>query len=147
MSNYREHAEQEFKVLGWPGDCEMQKEICDQVMELLDLFGTHGHSGTTAPYIINLFKNLAMFEAISPLTGEDSEWNDISAEMGGEDGIYQNKRASHVFKRDGKAYDIQGKVFREPSGACFTSNESRVDVTFPYTPKTEYIDVKEEEKE
>ena len=23
------HAKREFEVLGWPGDCEMQKMVCD----------------------------------------------------------------------------------------------------------------------
>jgi len=49
-----------------------------------------------------------------------------------------------VFKDEtGEAYDINGKVFREPSGSCYTSFESRVPVTFPYTPTTEYVDVVE----
>lgn len=62
---------------------------------------------------------------------------------------HQNKRCSHVFKdKDGNAYDIDGKVFREPDGCCFTSKDSFVPVTFPYTPKTEYVDVpKDEPKE
>ena len=55
---------------------------------------------------------------------------------------WQNNRASHVFKcSDGQAYDIEGKIFRDKAGHCYTNRDSRVDVTFPYTPKREYVDV------
>ena len=109
--------------------------VCDNILDILRVFSEQGHSGSSAPYVINLFTKLAMFKPISPLTGEDSEWDEIS------DGIYQNNRASTVFKDHDRVYDINGKVFREKDGACFTSSESRVDVTFPYTPTTEYVDV------
>jgi hypothetical protein len=77
-----------------------------------------------------------MFEPIAPLTGEDWEWNDTGH------GTFQNKRASHVFKDyDGNTYDIEGKVFWEWSGtkeepykSYYTCRDSRVPVTFPYTP-------------
>lgn len=29
----------------------------------------------------------------------------------------------------------------EPDGGCYTSRDSLVPVTFPYTPKSEYVDV------
>lgn len=126
------------------------------VMKLLRVFSDEGHSGTTAPYAVNLFKTLAMFEPIVPLTGEDWEWNEVSP------GVFQNKRCSHVFKQadrfDGQAYDINGRVFYEwherdldpdepgyPGKRRFkshyTGSDSFVPVTFPYTPKREYVEV------
>ena len=144
MSNLHKHALAEFRAAGWTDDEgkfkeEMQEAICKHVLELLKVFADEGHSGTTAPYTVNMFKKLAMFEPLVPLTGEDWEWTEVSA------GVFQNKRCSHVFKQadrfNGQAYDIEGRVFREPSGACYTGAESRVPVTFPYTPKTEYVDV------
>lgn len=145
MSNYKDHAIREFQAAGWVDkdgkwNDESQKMICEQVMELLELFGTHGHSGSSAPYAINLFKKLANFEPITPLTGEDSEWVKVG------DGLFQNNRCSHVFKENGEAYDIQGVVFydtvkREDGSEYkdyFTNYNSRVKVIFPYIPKTEY---------
>ena len=136
MNNYQKHAKSEFESLGWPGDCEMQQMMCEQILELLGVFGEHGHSGSSAPYAINLFKKLASFEPIAPLTGEDSEWGDPY------DGkTRQNKRCSHVFKEeDGRAYDIDAVVFREPNGCCYTGKGSRRYIKFPYTPKTKYVD-------
>lgn len=139
----KEYAMQEFKAAGWLDENgkfkdDMQKLICEQVLELLGLFAKHGHSGGSAPYAINMFKTLVSFEPLVPLTGKDWEWTQVNDDM------WQNKRCSHVFKnKDGKAYDIHGKIFKEPNGSCYTSKYSHVHIKFPYTPKREYIDVKE----
>jgi hypothetical protein len=134
-SNLIKHAKQEMAI-AWPDKDPMQDLMCQQVLELLRVFSSHGHSGSSAPYAINLFKALANFEPIVPLTGADSEWNQIGSNF------WQNKRCSHVFKElDGRAYDGRGKIFREPNGCCYTNSNSRVYITFPYTPKTEYVDV------
>lgn len=145
-----EHAKAEFRAAGWTDDNgkfndEMQHFMCDQIIELLTIFSEHGHSGSSAPYAIELFSKLAKFEPLVPLTGEDWEWTDTGHN-------YQNNRCSHVFKDyDGNCYDIDGKVFWEwckpydgrepfePYKAYYTCRESRVPVTFPYTPKTEYV--------
>jgi hypothetical protein len=149
MSNLKHHALMEFRAAGWVDDkgeyCdEMQGMICDHVLKLLDVFADEGHSGSSAPYAVNLFKTLAMFEPIIPLTGEDWEWTLLDY---GVDPKWQNKRCSRVFKdADGRAYDIDGIVFydwfedenHERHKSHFTGKESRVYITFPYTPKTEY---------
>src|SRR3546814_11262809 len=57
-------------------------------------------------------------------------------------GTQQNKRCPHVFRdKDGTAYDIDGKVFVEESGGSYTNRDSRVEVSFPYVPHTEYVQV------
>lgn len=151
MNSYEKHAELEFRAAGWLNDDGtfkdgMQKMICEHVMRLLDVFDGEGHSGSSAPYAINMFKQLASFEPIVPLTGEDWEWVEVS------DGLFQNKRCGHVFKQparfDGQAYDGEGIIFWDwcdplegedkPYKSYFTSADSAVPVTFPYTPKREY---------
>jgi hypothetical protein len=150
----------EFKAAKWLDDegkysDEMQEAICKHVLKLLDVFADEGHSGSSAPYAINVFQKLAMFEPLVPLTGEDWEWTETS------EGVFQNKRCGHVFKQadrfDGQAYDIEGIVFYEwherdldpdepgyPGKTRFkshyTSSESRVPVTFPYTPIKNYVE-------
>jgi hypothetical protein len=149
MNNYVKHAWQEFKAAGWLDENdnfkdEMQEMICKHVLKLLEVFDGEGHSGTSAPYAISLFKNLASFDPIAPLTGEDWEWTDVAEQSGGP--LWQNKRCSHVFKDNDGAYDIDGIVFYdiikgengEEYKSYYTCKESRVPVTFPYTPKTEY---------
>lgn len=149
MNNYQKHAMTEFRAAGWTDESgkfndEMQEMICNHVMKLLEVFADEGHSGFSAPYAINLFSKLAKFEPIGPLTGEDWEWVNVSEQSGYT--LWQNKRCGHVFKDENGAYDIDGIVFYDnhvdESGitykAYFTSRESRVPVTFPYTPTTEY---------
>lgn len=149
MSAYKLHAEREFRAAGWLDDNgvfkdEMQGMICQHVLNLLDVFDDEGHSGTSAPYTINLFSALAKFEPIVPLQGTDDEWNEVG------DGVFQNNRCSHVFRQpdrfNGQAYDIQAIVFYDwyvdedgiRSKSHFTSSDSHQPITFPYTPKTEY---------
>ena len=149
----KDHAMTEFRAAGWVDEngeyCdEMQQAICECVLKLLEVFSDEGHSGSTAPYAIDLFKTLASFKPIVPLTGEDWEWNDVSG-FGG-DMRYQNKRCSHVFKDDdGRAYNSEGVVYweyymDEDGKKCrrhftWTSKDSRVYIEFPYTPKTDFI--------
>lgn len=149
MSNLNNHALMEFRAAGWCDengkfDDEMQEAICNHVLKLLEVFSDEGHSGSSAPYAIDLFSKLAKFEPVVPLTGEDWEWTEVH------DGVFQNKRCSHVFKQadrfDGQAYDIDGIIFYdwytnengEKSKSYFTSRKSFVPITFPYTPTSEY---------
>lgn len=140
MSNLEDYAKFELLNAGlFNKDSEYGGLMGEAVMKMIKLFADEGHSGFSANMAINIFSKLARFEPLTPLTGEDWEWNEVSA------GTFQNKRCSHVFKgKDGKAYDIEGRIFRYPDGGCFTSGDSRVYVTFPYSPTKEYIDVPEE---
>lgn len=139
MSNYRNHAERELQAIGYKLDDQEEgpnKWVMENLFELLEVFSKQGHSGSSAPYVANMFKKLALFEPLGPITGQASEWMEVS------DGVWQNVRCSHIFKdADGRAYDIEGRIFRYPDGACFTGKGSRVYVEFPYTPKREYVDV------
>lgn len=145
-SNYLLHARRELAAIGYDlNDKEggPNKWVIDNLFALLKVFGTQEHSGSSAPYVAATFKKLALFKPLSPLTGEDSEW------IAHDNDMFQNNRASHVFKdgKDGQAYDINGRIFREPNGCSYTSSESRVPVTFPYSPTTEYVDVPERDTE
>lgn len=129
-------AREELKRAGlFDKDSDYGGMLGDAVLKMIEQFSEEGHSGFSASMAVNLFERLARFEPITPLTGEADEWTEVS------DGVYQNRRCSHVFRENGQAYDINGIVFREPDGCCFTSGNSRVPVSFPYTPKTEYRDV------
>ena len=115
------------------------KDLSNAVMALIELFSSQGHSGVSAPTTISLFSTLAKFEPLSPLTGRDDEWNLVAESPEGK--VYQNNRCSTVFKTGDNVYNIEGKVFRDEKGLCYTSRDSRVPVTFPYTPTTVIVDV------
>lgn len=129
-----QHAERELKAAGlWDADNDYDGMARDAIMELVETFAEQGHSGFSAEYVTNVVEKLFRFEPLVPLTGEDDEWNEVS------DGLYQNNRCSRVFKDKDGVYDIDGKVFIQPNGVAYTSNESFVPVEFPYVPKTEHI--------
>ena len=153
-----EHAMAEFKAAGFVDEkgvyCdEMQEAMCTHVLKLLDVFSEEGHSGFSAPYAIDLFSKLASFKPITPLTGEDWEWTEVGRdEIDGP--LWQNKRASNVFKDKDGAYDIEGVVFydwytEEETGrqykSHYTNYKSRVPVTFPYIPTTTYQETPKDE--
>jgi len=137
MGNLADYARYELERAGWFKEDGVYGDMMGKaVMKMIEVFSDEGHSGMSAGVAVGLFKTLAMFEPLTPLTGDDDEWNACG------DGTWQNRRCSHVFKgRNGRAYDIEGRIFREPSGATYISRDSRVYVSFPYTPSREYVDI------
>jgi hypothetical protein len=140
-SNLEHFAERELaRLMGDPDGDEMQIAMNKHILKMVRQFGREGHSGFSASYAIGCLEKLLRYEPLTPLTGEDDEWMCVS-EMAGEE-MWQNTRCGRIFKGgDGRAYDIEGKVFVEPSGAAFTSRDSRVYIKFPYQPTTEHVSV------
>ena len=143
--NFIRYALNEFIFAGWMdkegnfGGDEMQEAVCLDVLNLLAKLSEQEHSGGSIGYTISLFSKMAKFTPLTPLTGEDDEWNEISKDL------YQNKRCFTVFKESGKdAHDLHGRIFIDSNGAYYTNNESSIPITFPYTPKVKYV--KDEER-
>ena len=146
MSNLVDYAKDELKRIGMVESGEPCNDwATEAILDLIELFASQGHSGFSASYVINAFSRLAKFKPLSPLTGEDDEWMEVST------GVFQNKRYSAVFKhgKDGIAYNIDGKVFTDDGEIWYTSGDSRVNVTFPYVvpDKPEHVYRNKEEKE
>jgi len=141
MGNLTDHAERELELAGLDSDAAVYDGmIGDAVLEIVEVFSKQGHSGASAAITLDILKKVLAFEPITPLTGEESEWNEVR------EGVYQNKRCSRVFKEKGRAYDINGKIFEEPSGSRYTCVDSRVLVLFPYVPHSEIVKVPAERK-
>lgn len=149
MNNLLDYAKRELDLLGMTDEASKEGgdtinlDMRKHILEMVDLFSKEGHSGMSATYAVAILKDLLSYTPLTPLTGADDEWVEVSNEMGV--ALYQNKRCSTVFKQNDKAYDIDGKVFFEwHQGECgpfktyYTSGDSKVDVTFPYTPTTIY---------
>lgn len=148
MSNLVDYAKEELKRIGMIDSGEPYNDlVAEAILDLIELFASQDHSGFTAPYTVGAFKRLAMYKPLAPLTGEDSEWNEI------EPGFYQNKRYSAVFKeKDGKVYNIEGRIFTDDGGKVwYSSRDSRVEITFPYivpdSPEHVYLNKEEVGKE
>ena len=128
-----------LRELPQPND-DMQHLMNQGLLEMVMVFSTQDHSGFSASYAQANLEKLLAFEPLRPLEGTHDEWAEVS------EGLWQNKRCSRVFKdEDGRAYDIDGRVFCDSTGS-YTNKNSRVFITFPYTPKTEYVTVEEKEK-
>jgi hypothetical protein len=143
-SNVIKHAKQELKAVGYDLDEKEEgpnKWIVEDVLELLSVFASQGHSGFSASYCIDVFTKLASFKPLSPITCGESEWVDIGGNL------YQNNRLGSVFNegKEGKPYYLDAIVFREDNGSCFTGTvgevKSRQNIRLPFSPKTFYVDV------
>ena len=108
-----DHAVHELNLIGMTEDSpdEMNRAMRKHILHMMQEFAEEGHSGFSASYAIGLLEKLLRYKPLTPLTGEDDEWIDIAFQSGGI--LWQNKRASHVFKDNEGAYDIDGKVFWE----------------------------------
>ena len=147
-SNVLAHAQRELAILeskvdvknDSPGAVAMQKCMTNNLLEMLAVFATQGHSGMSASYATRAITQLLDYKPLTPIWGTEDEWMEIGRDM--VDGVcYQNRRHSSVFKDDHRAYQSGGVVFKEPNGSCYSSGASRQTVEFPYVPMVIYVDV------
>lgn len=152
MSNMVEHAKRELDLIlnkcTTEEDREYQQLMNDSILEIVKVFANQGHSGFSARYSINLLEKLLNQSFITPLTGEDDEWNEVGI------GVFQNRRESAIFKQadrfNGQAYYLDGKAFSDDGGQTwYTNQKSFVTVEFPLfkLPETERIFVDANENE
>lgn len=133
MGNLHDHAVRELDRVR-AGESLYGDLLPNAILEMVDTFADQNHSGMSAGIVIEALNKLLRFEPLAPLTGEDDEWVEVG------EGTWQNNRCSRVFKdADGRTYDISGRVFVDKDGMAWTGKDSRVDVTFPYTPTTERV--------
>lgn len=119
MSELLKHAKSELRAAGlFDADADYDGAIATSVVALMETFCAYGHSGGSADLTVAAFTRLVNCKPLTPLTGEDSEWNEVGAEVGVS--IWQNKRCASVFKDSKTAWDID-----KPG--------RRVPITFPYT--------------
>ena len=145
MSNLLKHAERELKFIGYDGKDEYNNMAKAAIMELLTTFANQGHSGFSANYIVNLFNKLAKYETLSPLTGNDDEWNDVSDMSGDRKTLFQNNRDGRVFKNDDGAFFTEAIIWTESGESSYTNKDSNSYIkSFPFTPKTFYVEVDKE---
>lgn len=148
--NHKEWRTEELKRAGWfDKDGFYEDAVGHDVEALFEVFEKQGHSGMSAELISFIFKRLADWKPLTPLTGEDDEWNEGYVDHNG-DTILQNKRCSAVFKNvtTGECKYLDGKIFSDNGGKTwYTCRESQVPVEFPYTvpEKPERIILKGEE--
>ena len=167
MTNTQKFAKQELDILAATTPDAIVTPFANEILALCEAFGKSGQSGGSAPYtataISKAVKKLLLQEPICPITGADEEWIDV-AEMDGGETLYQNKRCSGLFKEaNGKCWYVDAIVKKTQDGITFSGSfwlskedyltgdkskligSSQLVKSFPFEPKTFYIDVIEEE--
>lgn len=101
------HAIRELDLAGYKGskNC-INQWMREQVLEAVAVFASHGNSGSSAPFEINIVKKLCSFQTISPLTFADNEWYFCYHSDKYNVNIYQNKRRPDFFKE----VDVNGNI-------------------------------------
>jgi len=165
MTNTQRHAKTELELLSKihldPDNRPIVENFIPEILALCEKFGNSGKSGASAPYIAgaiaSTIKKLLSFKPISPISGLDEEWGDVSDIAGGSEELYQNMRCGGILKhsKDGQASYVDAIVWRgqypgdeesEKWDDTFTGrvcgyHSSQNIKSFPFTPKTFYVDV------
>lgn len=109
-SNICKHAIKELKLAGYGnGEGGPNDWMYQQVIEAVAVFASHGNSGSSAPWEINLVQRLCDWDIISPLKFTDDEWCQISS-----DGTCQNRRKGDVFKEPDGSIHYNGAFNKRP---------------------------------
>jgi hypothetical protein len=151
MSKTKSFAERELDILVKTTPDAVIRDFIHEIIALCEAFGNSGQSGGSAPYVAKALsqavKNLCLQRPISPLTGEENEWMEIT------DNQYQNKRLSSVFKKYGKAYYLDAISWKTKSGSNWsgtakTKNGEEISSrqyikSFPFKAQEFVIDVTE----
>ena len=115
MSNLIDHAIKELELAGYKirdvkeiNTEDDYNDACgNSALELIKVFSNQDHSGFSGGITLALFKKLANFENLTPLTDNPEEWRDCVA-MGWQPeeshGRYQSLRNSSCFSDDLKTY-------------------------------------------
>jgi hypothetical protein len=168
MTNTQSFAARELGILAATVPDAIVTPFADEILALCEKFGLSGQSGGSAPYtasaISQAVKKLLLQESICPIMGTDDEWFNVREASEDDEMMYQNKRCSALFKgKSGKCWYLDAIVKKDERGSCWsgsfwlskedylTGNKdlkiySRQYVkSFPFEPKTFYIDVISEE--
>ena len=163
MTNTYSHAEIELDILSKsatdPDDRPLIEEFREEILALCEKFGKSGQSGGSAPYtataLSQAIKKLLLHEPITPITGIDEEWVHVVEYFDGQEGVYQNRRESAIFKGDGEPYYLDAIVWKDTKGHTWNGSALMPDgrrilgrggiKSFPFTPKTFYINIEDVE--
>ena len=118
MATLLQHAKRELRAAGlFDENADYNGDVAVLTTSLMEVFAAYGHSGGSKEATIGIFTRLANGMPLTPLTGEDDEW-EVPAGKSGQ--MMVNKRCYRIFKDDEMAWDV--KVGRTP-------------LTFPHLPE------------
>jgi hypothetical protein len=130
MSSLLKFTKAELRSAGlFDTDADYDGLVASNVVSLMETFVAAGHSGGSARLTISAFERLVNHKPLTPLTGDDDEWDDRSAMS--DYPLWQNKRCHSVFK-DGhdRAWIVRDPA---PVAAEHLGDGRCTYITFPYT--------------
>jgi hypothetical protein len=101
-SKLTEHAERELRLAGiFDQDADYDGMLGNAVLELVKLFASQHHSGSSGSMTLELFNVVSRWELLSEPTADPDEWEDVS-HTGPADApkMWQNKRGPAYFSTD-----------------------------------------------
>lgn len=143
-----------------PNNRPLIEEFIPEILALVEKFGLSGQSGGSAPYtasaISQAVKKLCLQKPICDIMGIDEEWMDVSRLAADGTQTFQNIRCGTLFKESATApaYYLDAILWKTQTGGTWSGTAllngekiySRQYVkSFPFRPKTFYIDVVEKE--
>lgn len=131
--NVVEYANSELSKIV-PVSDQIQEVVNKDILQLVELFESQGHSESSAQYVTICLERLLRMKPLTPLTGEDSEWDEVV----GSSGLYLNRRCSSVVKEsDGNCYDLDSVEVSHDGGDTWSYMKEFADIVqFPYYPPT-----------
>lgn len=149
-SNFETFAKREFQIMKKSGKDYLILPYEKEIRKIVKKYSRSNQSGGSNPFtsgaISSSIRDLLRFNPVSPIYEDEDIWN----EPLGKRKVQQCQRLSSLFKEpSGEAYYLNAIVFRDiDDGFTFTGTVEDVKsshyVNFPFTPRTFYIDVKEE---
>ncbi|MEX3710872.1 hypothetical protein ABFV99_00555 [Cytobacillus horneckiae] len=116
-------------------DDDIQEVVNNNILEVMEVLSKQGHSGYSIGYVRDILYRLLSYKPLTPLTGEEDEWEDVT-ELNDGVNMQQNKRCSTVFRHNNDnstAYYIEARVFSDDGGeSWFTNGNSHSEITFPF---------------
>ena len=93
------HARRELALIG------EEPDVIEMYIRTIRGFASYGHSGGSASIAIPVINQLLQYKALSPLTANPGEWNEVGSNL------WQNARQSDAFSEDGgQTYYILDEV-------------------------------------
>lgn len=109
-----DHARNELERAGlFDSDSDYNGALGNSILDVVETFAKHGHSGASAGISIQILNKLLNWEPLTPLTTDPKEWIDRREMTGcGNEMGWQNSRKPDVFSDDGGKTGYQ---IKEPS--------------------------------
>jgi hypothetical protein len=124
MSELVNFAKAELRAAGlFDPDADYDGAIAGTVVSLMETFSAYGHSGVSAEHTLDVFDKLARHIPLTPLTGEDDEWEEHEVSLKAAP-LWRNRRCPTILKNEDRAWDTA-------KGGSYSSG-AHGRVTFPY---------------